>query len=250
MVRTVVITGGGTGIGRACAAHFAAEGNKVIITGRRKEVLEESAASLGVEAVAFDASDPFAVAAALEKLPTSVDVLINNAGGNTDLSHAALSTAISAPEPQGRLEEIASRWQANFEANVLSAVLVTEALAARLTDNARIITIGSIAGRTGGGGSYGAAKAAIEAWTADLARSLGSRGITANVVAPGLIESTEFFQGRLADERRARLVEATFTKRAGQPKDVVAAVAFLALPSAGHVTGQVIPVNGGAHLAR
>ena len=250
MARAVVITGGATGIGRACAAHFAAGGDTVVITGRRADLLEEVAASVGATAVAFDASDPLAVANVLDRLPASVDVLINNAGGNTDLARADSSNAIAATEPQNRLTNTASRWRANFEANVLSAVLVTEALETRLADNARIVTIGSIAGRTGGGGSYGAAKAAIEAWTADLARSLGPRRITANVVSPGLIESTEFFHGKLAEERRARLVEATFTKRAGQPEDVVAVISFLASPAAGHVTGQVVPVNGGAHLAR
>lgn len=250
MSRTVLVTGGGSGIGRACAAHFAAEGATVIITGRRAGLLLEVAAEIGAKAVAFDASDSSAVAKALPKLPGGIDVLVNCAGGNTDLSHADATQVAVAEGPAGLLTDIAKRWRANFDSNVLSAVLVTEALKERLVDNARIITIGSIAGRTGGGGSYGAAKAAIEAWTGDIARSLGPRRITANVVAPGLIESTEFFHGKLTTERRAHLIETTFTKRAGEPDDVVAAVAFLASAGAGHITGQVIPVNGGAHLAR
>jgi NAD(P)-dependent dehydrogenase (short-subunit alcohol dehydrogenase family) len=83
-VRHVVITGGGTGIGYAVAEAFAADGDDVTITGRRSEVLDEVGARLGARAVAFDASDPAAVTAALDTLPEAVDVLVNNAGGNTD----------------------------------------------------------------------------------------------------------------------------------------------------------------------
>lgn len=112
-----------------------------------------------------------------------------------------------------------------------------------------MVTIGSIAGRRGGG-SYGAAKAAVEAWTAELAFKLGGRGITANVVSPGFIEDTEFFGGAMTDQRQATLIAQTANGRAGTPADVAATVAFLTSPEAGHITGQVIPVNGGAHLAR
>jgi 3-oxoacyl-[acyl-carrier protein] reductase len=227
-MRTAVVTGGGTGIGRAIALEFVKQGLDVTITGRRAEVL---ARVPDVRHVAFDATDPDAVAGALESLPSKVDVLVNNAGGN--VSH----------------EDTKTRWLANYEANVVSAVLVTEALAPRLADDGRVITIGSIAGRRGGG-SYGAAKAAVEAWTADLAGELGGRGITANVVSPGLIVDTEFFGDSMTEQRLETLIGQTKNGRAGTPEDVAALVAFLGSERAGHITGQVLAVNGGAHLGR
>ncbi|WP_246017603.1 SDR family oxidoreductase [Micromonospora pisi] len=101
-----------------------------------------------------------------------------------------------------------------------------------------------------GAGAYGAAKAAVEAWTASLAGELGPRGITANVVAPGLIVDTEFFRDRMTPEGVDRRVAATRNGRAGTADDVAATIAFLASPAAGHLTGQVIHVNGGAYLGR
>jgi 3-oxoacyl-[acyl-carrier protein] reductase len=242
-MREVVVTGGGTGIGYAVAAGFVAGGDRVTITGRREAVLTAAAGRLGPAArpVAFDAADPAAVQAALPALPDRVDVLVNNAGGNTDLRR-------EPPEP-GDLAAVARAWRTMLAANLLSAVLVTEALAPRLADHARIVTLGSIAARTGAG-SYGAAKAAVEAWTASVAADLGPRGITANVVAPGLTVDTEFFGDRLTEQRRQRLVAATRTGRAGTPADVAATVRFLCSPGAGHLTGQVVHVNGGAYLGR
>jgi 3-oxoacyl-[acyl-carrier protein] reductase len=238
-MREVVVTGGGTGIGYAIAAAFVEAGDRVTITGRREAVLAAAAARLGATPVAFDASDPAAVGTALPSLPERVDVLVNNAGGNTDLGR---------DEP-GDLAGLAAAWRANLQANVFSAVLVTAALAPRLAEHGRIVTLGSIAARTGAG-SYGAAKAAIEAWTVTVAAELGPRGITANVVSPGLTVDTEFFRGRLTDERRQRLVAATRNGRPGTPADVAATVRFLCSPEAGHVTGQVVHVNGGAYLGR
>jgi 3-oxoacyl-[acyl-carrier protein] reductase len=238
-MRQVVVTGGGTGIGYAVAEAFTAAGDAVTITGRRTDVLEAAAGELGASAVAFDAADPDAVDAALESLPDPVHVLVNNAGGNTDFDR---------PEPAG-LAELAAAWRANFEANVVSAVLMTTALRPRLPEGGRVITIGSIAARLGAG-SYGAAKAAAEAFTATVATELGSLGITANLVAPGLVLDTEFFRDRLGEDGIARRVAATKNKRAGTPADVAATVQFLASAAAGHITGQVIHVNGGAYLGR
>lgn len=167
------------------------QGLDVVVTGRRADVLGAAAAEIGARAVVFDAADPAQVQAALDELPERVDVLVNNAGGNM---------ARRRPAPDG-LADVRELWLANFESNVLTAVLVTTALEPRLADDARVVTIGSIAARRGSG-SYGPAKAAIEAWTADLAFGLGGRGITVNVVAPGVTEETEFFGGTLSEERR------------------------------------------------
>lgn len=239
--REIVVTGGGTGIGLAIAARFTAAGERVTVTGRRKDVLEAAAERIGARAVAFDASDPVAVQAALAELPGRVDVLVNNAGGNTDRVRPA-------PAP-GDLAGLADAWRANFDANVVSAVLVTAALRPRFADNVRVVTLGSIAAKQGSG-SYGAAKAAIEAWNTDLARQLGPDGGTANVVAPGVILDTEFFHGTLTEEWLNSRISAAFNRRAGRPEEVADAVRFLAEPGAGHITGQVVPVNGGAHGAR
>lgn len=238
-MRQVVVTGGGTGLGRAIAEDFIAAGDRVTITGRRRDVLAATAGSIGATAVVFDASDPAQVQAALADLPDVVDVLVNNAGGNTD---------ITAPEvADGDLAGLAAAWQANLSANVLTAVLMTAALTPRLSDNARIINFSSIAARIGVA-SYGAAKVAVESYTGWLAAELGPRGITANVVSPGLILDTEFFHGTLDSAGIERRVALTRNKRVGVPADIVTTVRFLASPEAGHVTGQVLHVNGGAYL--
>lgn len=234
-MRHVVVTGGSTGIGKAIAAAFIKAGNEVVITGRRPQSLAAAVAELGigVRAVRFDAADPAQVEEALAELPGSVDVLVNNAGGNTDIGQADPET----------LQDLARAWRANIDANLLSAVLVTTALRGRLTAGGAVINLSSIGAHRGQAGSYAAAKAGIEAWTS---HTLAADRITANVVAPGYIGSTEFFRGRLTEERRQRLIDETATKRAGTPEDIAETVLFLASPAASHITGQTIHVNGGA----
>ncbi|MGW1340554.1 SDR family NAD(P)-dependent oxidoreductase [Kribbella sp. NPDC002412] len=232
MTRTIVVTGGATGIGRATAELFRRDGDDVVITGRREDVLARTAADLGARGVVCDATDPEQVERLLGELPEQVDVLVNNAGGNTDLSR-----------PDGGLAQLKTNWLANLEANLLSAVLTTTALAPRLTT--AVVHLGSIAGARGPG-SYGASKAALAMYSLDVAAELGPRGVTSNVVAPGFTADTEFFQGTLTDERRTRLLEATMTKREGTVADIAGTIRFLASPAARHLTGQVLHVNGGA----
>jgi 3-oxoacyl-[acyl-carrier protein] reductase len=205
--------------------------------GRRAGVLKGTAAELGprVRGVAFDAADPDQVEAALADLPSQVSVLVNTAGGNTD---------IGAGQPEG-LAGLAA-WRANQDANVLTAALVTEALRPRLAPGGTVINISSIAAHRAGAGSYSAAKAAVEAWNLSLAQDLGPDRITANVIAPGFIDETEFFGSGMTDRRRATLIAQTFNGRAGRPADIAGLALFLASPAASHITGQVLHVNGGA----
>ena len=241
MTRTVLITGGGTGIGLAVAREFAASRDSVVITGRRLDPLRRAAAELGgsVRAIGCDHTDPGQLETLLQTLPERLDVLVNNAGGNTDFD-------TSAPET---LADFARRWRTNLDANLLSAALTSYAVADRIAPGGSVVHIGSIAADKGAG-AYGAAKAGLASWNIDLARDLGARGITANVVSAGYIEDTEFFRGRLTDERKKRLVSDTDTGRPGTVEDIAASVVFLASPGARHITGQTLNVNGGAYPSR
>ncbi|ATL25219.1 SDR family NAD(P)-dependent oxidoreductase [Streptomyces formicae] len=239
MARNILVTGGGTGIGRAVALHFAAQGEQVTVTGRRAAPIEELARDSGVRALVCDHTDPADLTRLLDELPERIDVLVNNAGGNTGFD----------ADGKSDLASYARDFRANLEANLITAALTTRALDERLAEDGAVVHIGSIAADQGAG-SYGASKAGLATWNISLAHELGARSITANVVAPGYIADTEFFRDKLTDERRGQLVANTATGRPGSPEDVAGAVAFLASPSARHITGQVLHVNGGAHTTR
>jgi 3-oxoacyl-[acyl-carrier protein] reductase len=211
----------------------------VIVTGRRDLPLKEAAESIGGTALVCDAASPGAWVEALQHLPVRIDVLVNNAGGNTDLD----------TETPTDLAGIEQARRTNLAANLLSAVLTTHAVSDRIAAGGTVVHLGSIAADEGAG-SYGAAKAAVASWNVDLAGELGPRGITSNVVSPGYIGDTEFFRDRLTDQRRELLINQTATGRPGTPDDIAGVVHFLASPAARHVTGQVINVNGGAWPTR
>ncbi|MFC8435549.1 SDR family NAD(P)-dependent oxidoreductase [Streptomyces sp. NPDC057253] len=246
MARNVVITGGGTGIGRAAAHAFAADGDRVLLLGRRAEVLEKAGVP-GALTYAADLSKVSSVRG-VERFVASefgtVDVLIHSAGGS-----GRLEPKVESDEP---LDVVLHNWTVNFGLNVLTAVLLTEALKDRLAaPGGRLLFISSIAGiRGSGSGAYGSAKAALHPYAFDLAQELGPRGITVNVVAPGYIEDTDFFDSRMNEERRARIVAQTPTGRAGTPGDVASTLHWLASQGAGHVTAQIIQVNGGLERGR
>lgn len=241
--RTVVITGGGTGIGRAIARSLAAAGNLVVIVGRRQKVLEEAAASIRGEAGqvrwrSCDVGDP----AQVDDLATwlrrdvskEIDVLVNNAGG-TGSRDGVNSTAEAAEYAR---EILAS--------NLVGTYLMVHALRPALRrPGGRIINVSSIAAYRGGGDMYSAAKAGVVGLTYSLAGALGPEGITVNAIAPGLVLETEFFGKRMTEERRQSTEAQTPMGRAGRPDDIAAAVRYLASAESSFVTGQVLHVNGG-----
>jgi 3-oxoacyl-[acyl-carrier protein] reductase len=253
MSRVVVVSGGGTGIGRSVAQTFALDGEEVVILGRRADTLAAAAAEIGgkagipVATLAADLADPEQVDRVrrwLVERYSRIDVLVNAAGGNVELGG-------EPPELDGS-SRVAWSWLGNFRANVLTAVLLTEAVRDLLASpGGRVVLVSSIAAYRGSGtGSYAASKAALHPYAYDLAAALGRRDVTVNVVAPGYIEGTGFFGSSLTPERRRALVEETRVKRAGTPEDVAAAVRWLSSSEAGHVTGQIIQVNGGAERGR
>lgn len=237
----MVVTGGSRGIGRAVAARFAEDGDDVVITGRDEEQLAKAASAIRARAQRCDATVAADVSALADTVGSRLDVLVNMAGENPD-TWAPLP--LDAP-----LEAVAERWRANLELNLMTTVLTTQAFRPVLADGGAVINVGSI-GAELARGSYGAAKAAVAAWTVGLSSILGPRGITVNTVSPGPIVDTDFFRGTLSDERAATFVAETHNKRAGTPDDVAAAVFFLASPGARHITGQNLHVNGGAYGTR
>lgn len=243
--QTIVVSGAGSGIGRALTQRLVADGGQVTAVGRRPEPLQQLADELGkaVRPVAADVgteAGAAAVAADLAAAGQACAGLVAAAGGLTP------DQPVASP-----LEQARRTWQASFESNVLTAVLLTEALWSSLLEGGRIVLVSSVAALRGsGGGPYGAMKAALHAWAYDLARELGPGGGTANVVAPGFVPDTGFWSGRLTAESRRERGAQTLVGREGTPAEVASLIAWLLGPDGGWVTGQVLSPNGGVVLGR
>jgi 3-oxoacyl-[acyl-carrier protein] reductase len=238
----VLVTGGGSGMGRAIAGAFAQAGRPVVIVGRRVERLRETAAALGPTVTwrQADVSQSDQVATSVASVVEAyhhIDVLVNAAG---------FARGVSADMP---LDVAEQAWDDTVGTNLKGAFLMALAVAPHLArPGGRIINISSIAAYTGGsrGGAidYAAAKAGVLGLTVGLARDLSPQGITVNAIAPGFIAETGF-TGSWSRERIAQIVAETPVRRPGQVDDISAAALYLAAPEAAFVTGQVLHVNGG-----
>ncbi|EWC64379.1 Acetoacetyl-CoA reductase [Actinokineospora spheciospongiae] len=227
--RSVLVTGGNRGIGLAIARAFAAQGDRVAITHRG------SGAPEGLFGVKCDVTDSTAVDAAFTEVEAEhgpVEVLVANAGITDD-------TLLM------RMDE--EQFTRVLDANLTGAFRVTK----RATRNmlraraGRIVYISSVVGLMGSPGqvNYAASKAGMVGMARSISRELGSRNITANVVAPGFV-ATDMTE-TLTEDRRKQILASVPAGRYAQPEEVAAAVTFLASPAAGYITGAVLPVDGG-----
>ena len=238
--QTAVVTGAGRGIGRAIALKFAAEGANVACVSRTQENSEKVAAeirSLGRQAWAHavDVADAVAVNAAAEKILTEcgrVDILVNNAGVTRDDLLMRMSEA---------------DWDTVLDTNLKGAFLFTKAFSRALLKqrSGRIINVASVIGLVGNAGqcNYAASKAGLIGFTKSVAREMASRGITANALAPGFIETD--MTAELKEELRAAVLKGIPLGSFGLPDDIANAALFLAGPAARYITGQVLAVDGG-----
>jgi len=236
-----LVTGATRGIGRGIAERLAREGVKVIGTATSDsgaaQISNYLAASGGTGRV-LDVRDPAAVdalVAGIGKEFGPIGILVNNAGVTRDTLLLRMKDADWADVIETDLSSV-------FR---LSRAVVPGMMKAR---SGRIISIGSVVGTMGNGGqtNYAAAKAGLIGFSKSLAREIGSRGVTVNVVAPGFID-TDMTKG-LKDEQRAALIEQVAIKRLGAVDDIAAAVAFLASADAAYVTGETLHVNGGMYM--
>ncbi|MCR3721458.1 MULTISPECIES: SDR family NAD(P)-dependent oxidoreductase [Prauserella salsuginis group] len=236
-----VVTGGGTGIGRAVALSLHHRGEAVLVAGRRRAPLDDVVARTGgaVTAVSCDLATPDGARTLAAQVAGRVDGLVHCAGGNP---------AIGTPEA-ATLDAEADLLRDTLDSNLTSAALAVSALSGHLAAGAAIVLFGSIAAEHGVG-FYGPAKAAVSSYALGLAAALGPRGIRVNCISPGYIADTEFFAGTMTPEREEELRAATTLGRTGVPDDVVGLTEFLLSSRAQHLTGQNLHVDGGAHPTR
>lgn len=241
--KTALVTGASQGIGEAIARRMAEHGARVVVAARTTAKLtalvgEIEEAGGSAHALTLDVSKPETLGESLAELPEAfaeVDVLVNNAGITADNLLARL-----------KLED----WQRVLDTNLTGAYALTKLMIRGMMRRrwGRIISVSSVVGLMGnvGQANYAAAKAGLIGFSKSVARELGGRGITVNVVAPGYIE-TAMTEG-LPESSRKTLTDGITLKRLGTVDDVAGPVVFLASDAAGYVTGHVLNVSGGLYI--
>ena len=235
--KVALVTGASGGIGGAVARGLHAQGATVALSGTRQGPLEELAGALGDRAhvTPCDLSDDEALAAlpkAVAEAAGGLDILVNNAGITRDQLFMRMSD---------------DDWDTVLRVNLTAAFRLSRAVLRGMMKKrwGRIVSITSIVGHTGnpGQGNYVAAKAGLAGMTKALAVEVAARGITANCVAPGFIETA--MTDALGEGQKEGLLSRIPTGRMGTPEDIAGAVVYLASEEAAYVTGQTVHVNGG-----
>jgi 3-oxoacyl-[acyl-carrier protein] reductase len=232
--RVVLVTGGNRGIGLAIAQAFVAEGDRVAITARSGELPAELAGA-DVLVVQADVTDTASIDAAFDRIEAElgpVEIVVANAGITRDGLILRMSD-----------DDI----DAVLDTNLVGALRVARRAAKGMVRlrRGRLVFVSSVVGLLGSAGqvNYAASKAGLVGVARSLARELGSRGITANVVTPGFVDTD--MTAVLSDERRAEITGAVPLGRYASPAEVAGTVVFLASDAAAYITGAVIPVDGG-----
>jgi 3-oxoacyl-[acyl-carrier protein] reductase len=237
-----LVTGASRGIGAAIADELAAQGATVIGTATSEagaQAIGQRLAAHGGEGRVLDVTDGAAVEALIESIVKNhagLSILVNNAG-------------ITRDQLLMRMKD--EDWQAILDTNLTSVYRTSKAVMRTMMKarRGRIVNIASVVGVTGNPGqtNYAAAKAGIIAFSKSLAREVGSRGITVNVVAPGFIDTD--MTRALTEDQRKSLEGAIALGRLGEASDIAHAVAFLASPAASYITGETLHVNGGMYMS-
>ena len=236
-----LVTGASRGIGAAIADELAAQGATVIGTATTEngaQAIGERLSARGGHGRALDVTDAAATEALIDGIAKEfgpVSILVNNAG-------------ITRDNLLMRMKD--EDWQAILDTNLTSVFRTSKAVMRGMMKarKGRIVNIASVIGVTGNAGqaNYAAAKAGIIAFSKSLAKEIGSRGVTVNVVAPGFID-TDMTRGLPEDTMRALSAQIALG-RLGEPADIARAVAFLAGPGAAYITGETLHVNGGMYM--
>ena len=236
--KTALVTGASGGIGSAIARALHSQGAEVILSGTREAILSEVADQLAirVHAIAADLENPKSIESLVKKAELisdgGVDIVVNNAG----IVHDNLLVRMKDEE-----------WQKVLDINLSAGYKITQGLLRGMMKRrwGRIIGISSVVGTTGNPGqtNYAAAKAGMVGFSKALALEVATRGITVNVVSPGMIETA--MTSNLSDDQSARLLSSIPTGRLGKPEEIAASVVYLASEEAAYVTGLTLHVNGG-----